>query len=95
MTKMINVQYLRLLSLVPENDSKYKTVKNSQEEPDSIIGRVPPIRPLLFQVASPALSDKALGVFGGEIKVFGSCCWWCAQLFDDLLIPPGIGFLRI
>jgi len=61
---------LHFVSFVPENEAKHKTNDNRHEEPNGVKPGVPPVGPVLFAEASMALSQEALGVLGGEVKVF-------------------------
>ena len=60
---------LRLLSLVPKDETEQCADDDSHEEPDGIVLRVSPIRPVLLPEASFALNRKGLRVFRREKEV--------------------------
>lgn len=64
---------LHFISFFPENESKNNAYRYRQEEPDGVILWIPPVGPVLFPKASFALSNKGLGMFSSEIKIF--CSW--------------------
>lgn len=66
---------LQCVSFTPEDYTKQNTDYDGHEEPDCIVPRVSPIRPMLFPKASLALSCEALGVFSREIKILGPFLW--------------------
>lgn len=66
---------LHYVSFTPEDYTKQYTDNDSHEEPDCIVPRVSPIRPMLFPEASLALSYEALGIFCRKIKILGLFLW--------------------
>lgn len=53
---------LQLVTDVPEYGAKEKSNYKCSNEPNEILLRVPPIRPMLLQIASDALNFEALSI---------------------------------